>query len=142
MPGKHPANEKPRLAPMIGSAALRDLAAYGISSFVKMVEPKGFEPSTFSMPSRRAPNCATAPPGCNSNEQNDFILPPRLVEKQLQCLYRYSYRFRFSSEPVIPRPHAIYPDLHVHPARSSRAAPNHGLAIARCPPSARGFAGA
>ena len=62
MPGKHPANKKPRLAPMIGSAALRDLAAYGISSFVKMVEPKGFEPSTSSMPSRRAPNCATAPP--------------------------------------------------------------------------------
>ena len=28
----------------------------------KMVEPKGFEPSTSSMPSRRAPNCATAPP--------------------------------------------------------------------------------
>lgn len=27
-----------------------------------MVEPKGFEPSTSSMPSRRAPNCATAPP--------------------------------------------------------------------------------
>ncbi len=27
-----------------------------------LVEPKGFEPSTSSMPSRRAPNCATAPP--------------------------------------------------------------------------------
>src|SRR5712664_2362144 len=25
----------------------------------------GFEPTTSSMPSRRAPNCATAPPGCN-----------------------------------------------------------------------------
>jgi hypothetical protein len=27
-----------------------------------LVEPKGFEPSTSSMPSRRASNCATAPP--------------------------------------------------------------------------------
>jgi hypothetical protein len=26
------------------------------------VEPMGFEPTTSSMPSRRAPNCATAPP--------------------------------------------------------------------------------
>jgi hypothetical protein len=26
-----------------------------------MVEPAGFEPATSSMPSRRAPNCATAP---------------------------------------------------------------------------------
>jgi hypothetical protein len=25
------------------------------------VEPMGFEPTTSSMPSRRAPNCATAP---------------------------------------------------------------------------------
>ena len=28
-----------------------------------LVEPMGFEPTTSSMPSRRAPNCATAPPG-------------------------------------------------------------------------------
>src|SRR5690242_13024200 len=27
-----------------------------------LVEPMGFEPTTSSMPSRRAPNCATAPP--------------------------------------------------------------------------------
>jgi hypothetical protein len=27
-----------------------------------LVEPTGFEPVTSSMPSRRAPNCATAPP--------------------------------------------------------------------------------
>ena len=26
------------------------------------MEPMGFEPTTSSMPSRRAPNCATAPP--------------------------------------------------------------------------------
>jgi hypothetical protein len=30
-----------------------------------MVEPMGFEPTTSSMPSRRAPNCATAPPKAN-----------------------------------------------------------------------------
>jgi hypothetical protein len=28
-----------------------------------MVDPGGFEPPTSSMPSRRAANCATAPPG-------------------------------------------------------------------------------
>jgi hypothetical protein len=28
----------------------------------KLVEPMGFEPTASSMPSRRAPNCATAPP--------------------------------------------------------------------------------
>ncbi len=28
---------------------------------VCLVEPAGFEPATSSMPSRRAPNCATAP---------------------------------------------------------------------------------
>jgi hypothetical protein len=27
----------------------------------QVVEPAGFEPATSSMPSRRAPNCATAP---------------------------------------------------------------------------------
>jgi hypothetical protein len=30
---------------------------------ISLVEPMGFEPTTSSMPSRRAPNCATAPPG-------------------------------------------------------------------------------
>ena len=29
-----------------------------------VVEPTGFEPVTSSMPSRRAPNCATAPRHC------------------------------------------------------------------------------
>jgi hypothetical protein len=29
---------------------------------IYLVEPMGFEPTTSSMPSRRAPNCATAPP--------------------------------------------------------------------------------
>src|ERR1700675_4116779 len=31
-------------------------------TLVSLVEPMGFEPTTSSMPSRRAPNCATAPP--------------------------------------------------------------------------------
>src|SRR6266446_4396542 len=31
-----------------------------------LVEPMGFEPTTSSMPSRRAPNCATAPPSCSA----------------------------------------------------------------------------
>jgi hypothetical protein len=30
-----------------------------------LVEPMGFEPTASSMPSRRAPNCATAPPFYN-----------------------------------------------------------------------------
>src|SRR2546429_3396567 len=35
-----------------------------------LVEPMGFEPTTSSMPSRRAPNCATAPP----KEWLEFII--------------------------------------------------------------------
>jgi putative transposase len=34
-------------------------------TFLRLVEPMGFEPTTSSMPSRRAPNCATAPPRTN-----------------------------------------------------------------------------
>src|SRR5579863_9854553 len=43
-----------------------------------LVEPMGFEPTTSSMPSRRAPNCATAPPGILQK----FIIPRR----ELTCL--------------------------------------------------------
>src|SRR6202021_1918233 len=43
-----------------------------------LVEPMGFEPTTSSMPSRRAPNCATAPPGVLQK----FITPHR----ELTCL--------------------------------------------------------
>jgi hypothetical protein len=39
----------------------------------KLVEPAGFEPATSSMPSRRAPNCATAPR--NANTVIAFIAP-------------------------------------------------------------------
>src|SRR5271167_5200678 len=38
-----------------------------------LVEPMGFEPTTSSMPSRRAPNCATAPPG---NTSKVYHTPP------------------------------------------------------------------
>src|ERR1700691_6246101 len=38
-----------------------------------LVEPAGFEPATSSMPSRRAPNCATAPR--NANTLTAFIAP-------------------------------------------------------------------
>src|SRR6266852_2848940 len=35
-----------------------------------LVEPMGFEPTTSSMPSRRAPSCATAPPNFSSLAQD------------------------------------------------------------------------
>src|SRR5712675_2313898 len=41
----------------------------------KLVEPMGFEPTTSSMPSRRAPNCATAPPNFPSLPQDYFSQP-------------------------------------------------------------------
>ena len=37
----------------------------------------GFEPTTSSMPSRRAPNCATAPPLQNSNLKTFPVSPGR-----------------------------------------------------------------
>src|SRR5579862_3635537 len=40
---------------------------------LELVEPAGFEPATSSMPSRRAPNCATAPR--NANDVIAFIAP-------------------------------------------------------------------
>src|ERR1700720_742725 len=43
--------------------AVKDLTPEGVSYGIeKLVEPMGFEPTTSSMPSRRAPSCATAPP--------------------------------------------------------------------------------
>ena len=38
------------------------LATYIENRCGELVEPMGFEPTTSSMPSRRAPSCATAPP--------------------------------------------------------------------------------
>src|SRR6266481_4084902 len=55
----------------------------GRTWFVSLVEPMGFEPTTSSMPSRRSPNCATAPP--------------------LQNLR--SSRFHRDALPTAPRPH-------------------------------------
>src|SRR5215469_7075185 len=43
-----------------------------------LVEPMGFEPTTSSMPSRRAPNCATAPP------KDIFDSTTRLMKKPAQ----------------------------------------------------------
>jgi hypothetical protein len=42
-----------------GRIALQDVELVGHAG--ELVEPMGFEPTTSSMPSRRAPNCATAP---------------------------------------------------------------------------------
>src|SRR5882672_9908252 len=47
---------------MSSERSVKDLSGLYIE---ELVEPMGFEPTTSSMPSRRAPNCATAPPGCN-----------------------------------------------------------------------------
>ena len=44
------------------------LATYIENRCGELVEPMGFEPTTSSMPSRRAPSCATAPP----KERNYF----------------------------------------------------------------------
>src|ERR1700674_3858411 len=46
----------------IRGLALEDVNVEGHKQ-ESLVEPMGFEPTTSSMPSRRAPNCATAPPG-------------------------------------------------------------------------------
>ena len=43
--------------------SVSEVFAIGLKRRTKLVEPMGFEPTTSSMPSRRAPNCATAPPG-------------------------------------------------------------------------------
>src|SRR5713226_5052449 len=52
---------QPSSEPWIDSEGCR-----GKNTFCHLVEPMGFEPTTSSMPSRRAPNCATAPPGGNN----------------------------------------------------------------------------
>jgi hypothetical protein len=43
------------------------------------VDPEGFEPSAFSMPLRRAPNCAMGPVTCNSNREEDRRHPLRIL---------------------------------------------------------------
>jgi hypothetical protein len=48
----HLAREYPQTNEQLGVAVYKP----------NLVEPMGFEPTTSSMPSRRAPNCATAPP--------------------------------------------------------------------------------
>jgi hypothetical protein len=53
--------------------SVRSVTYVSGSDQVKLVEPMGFEPTTSSMPSRRAPNCATAPPG---NTSKVYHTPP------------------------------------------------------------------
>ena len=54
-----PANANADPSPLKG---IRDYSHVSGLDRVELVEPMGFEPTTSSMPSRRAPNCATAPP--------------------------------------------------------------------------------
>src|SRR5689334_13768329 len=50
---------------------------------LELVEPMGFEPTASSMPSRRAPNCATAPP---KNNSSDFIAWTQRGATKLQII--------------------------------------------------------
>jgi hypothetical protein len=50
-----------RLAIHRSSFAFRNLLEESQSLFTFLVDPVGFEPTTFSMPLRRAPNCAMGP---------------------------------------------------------------------------------
>ena len=65
-----------------------------------MVEPMGFEPTASSMPSRRAPNCATAPPLLRF----DFITPQ--TSASTNRLLRFHRRNRYLS----PR-NQVYPTV-------------------------------
>jgi hypothetical protein len=56
---------------------------------VSLVEPGGFEPPTSSMPSRRAPNCATAPPELEVMK-NCSILVTRGQTRNMQRIPRRS----------------------------------------------------
>src|SRR6266850_1533486 len=47
---------------VLNSGEGQPLEIFAIGLKRELVEPMGFEPTTSSMPSRRAPNCATAPP--------------------------------------------------------------------------------
>src|SRR5260370_20105754 len=63
----------------------------GITSV--LVEPMGFEPTTSSMPSRRPPNCATAPPGKNNFLDSTTRMRLRL-EYELYGKTHFSWRGR------------------------------------------------
>jgi hypothetical protein len=90
-----------------------------------MVEPMGFEPTTSSMPSRRAPNCATAPPASYGITLLAFIAPALgTVKQQARCSCWASHtspsaathrlappRRRSNDQPAPPAPpqHRNYP---------------------------------
>src|SRR5277367_2164617 len=73
-----------------------------------VVEPAGFEPATSSMPSRRAPNCATAPrktkqsacpystPSCKASNTRDsqFRCRTRVSKKRSRLKARYELEYR------------------------------------------------
>src|SRR5437667_3534250 len=59
----------------------------------KLVEPMGFEPTTSSMPSRRAPDCATAPPG-KSNFLDSTTRMRLRLEYELYGKTHFSWRGR------------------------------------------------
>ena len=69
-----------------------------------MVDPEGFEPSTFSMPLRRAPNCAMGPDKSYSERSGpEGIRTPDLlsaIEARSQLRYR----------PVVQKATAILPE--------------------------------
>src|ERR1700728_1812618 len=55
---------------------------YAFRENLKLVEPAGLEPATSSMPSRRAPNCATAPQNANTANAVIAFIAPCECERQ------------------------------------------------------------
>src|SRR4029077_19880646 len=80
-----------------------------------LVEPMGFEPTTSSMPSRRAPSCATAPPlqaltwPCNlpgfTETRSQLRHGPTVTSSYLAL---QPSRFHRDALPAAPRPHRTY----------------------------------
>ena len=68
-----------------------------IPTYLNCVDPEGFEPSTFSMPLRRAPNCAMGPffsDQCSLPSGPEGIRTPDLlsaIEARSQLRYRPNY---------------------------------------------------
>src|SRR5215813_8612777 len=80
-----------------------------------LVEPMGFEPTTSSMPSRRAPNCATAPPrrDAKSLPQADFT--SSLCNRAGNDRIEFVGRSCLSARHVCPIKHrpCLYPIMDV-----------------------------
>jgi hypothetical protein len=75
-PGQHAATGRVRVAAgvwlLVVVGAVEDHVGKG-SSLVRRVELRGFEPLAFSMRTRRATNCATAPLHLRCSEQNSSV---------------------------------------------------------------------